>query len=102
MAIKINNLKFDGPFQSTNELKDDPGIYAILCEIKNHFYILDVGESETVKTRIEGHDRKDCWKKQFQGDAVYAVLYTQDKEQAERMSIEKQIRDRYQVPCGES
>jgi hypothetical protein len=100
MTIKINDLKFDGPIQSTDKLKDDPGIYAILCEIKNKFYLLDVGESETVKTKIESHDRKDCWKKQFQGDVLYAVLYIPDKDQAERNSIEKHIRNQYKIPCG--
>ena len=100
MLIMINDLKFDGPVKSTDELKDKPGIYAIISKIDKKYYIIDVGESETVKNRIENHDRKECWKEQFKGDFLYAVLYTPDKDQAERNDIAEQIRNNYKVPCG--
>jgi hypothetical protein len=102
MPIKINDLEFYGPVRSTDELQDDPGIYAILGEIDQKYYIIDVGESETVKTRTEGHDRKDCWGRKSRGDVFYAALYMPDKQQDERSSIEEEIRNRYQVPCGKS
>lgn len=63
MSITILKCKFEGPFESTDEFEDKPGIYAILGKKEYKHYLVDVGESAKVKTRVENHDRKDCWKK---------------------------------------
>jgi hypothetical protein len=100
MAINIKDLKFDEPIKSMDELKDKPGIYVILCKIDKKYYILDVGESEPVKSSIKNDDRKENWKKQVQTELSYVVMYTPDKNQAERNALEKQIRYHYNVPEG--
>ena len=100
MAIMIKDLKFDGPVKSTDGLEEKPGIYAILYTSDKKYFIVDVGESDTVKTRIENHDRKNCWKEKFQGEFLYAALYTPDKDQTARNDIAGQIRSFYKVPCG--
>ncbi len=99
MAITIGDHKFEGPFPSTDDLKNQSGVYVILdkwSDGTNH--ILDVGESETVKERVDTHDRKDCWKENQQGTLTVAALYTGE---ASRMKIEREIRQKYNVPCGE-
>ena len=101
MSIKIGNYLFDGPYTSTDRLEDRAGIYAILCQKGGESYPVDVGESATVKTRVENHERKDCWKNNCKGTLAIAVYYTLNLQQRGRMAIEQQIRAHYDVPCGE-
>jgi hypothetical protein len=64
------------------------------------YFLVDVGESAEVKSRIENHDRKDCWPKYCTGTLTASVLYTPNLHQAGRRKIEQAIRDQYQPPCG--
>ena len=101
MSITIGKCAFDGPFTSTDLLEDRSGVYATICEKGNEFYLIDVGESATVKTRVETHDRKSCWMENCQGNLVFAVYYTPNLQQSGRMTVEQEIRGQYQgICCG--
>ena len=39
---------FDGPFDTVGELKDLPGLYAVLADDKGKYRLLDVGEAFSV------------------------------------------------------
>lgn len=82
MSIKIGDYYFEGPYYSEASLENRSGVYAILCGNSNR--VIDIGESAKVKSRIEDHDRKDCWKRNCSETIKYAVLYTPDKQQAGR------------------
>lgn len=102
MSIRIGKYEFEGPYRDTASLEDRSGVYAILDQRENNRYgLLDVGESSNVKTRVETHDRKDCWERNKKGTIHYAVHYTPGLQQAGRMAIEQEIRDQYNPPCGE-
>lgn len=104
MSIKLGNYVFAGPYNTTNSLEDRSGIYAILCQREGNNYLIDVGESANVKTRVETHDRKDCWNRMNRerlGNLAVAVYYTTNLEQHGRMAIEQEIRNQYNVSCGE-
>jgi hypothetical protein len=99
MTINIGKYTFEGPYVSTTGLEDRSGVYAILCRAGDDLSVTDVGESATVKTRVENHDRKDCWKRECGGDLRYAAHYT--SREPDRMAIEQEIREQYSPPCGE-
>lgn len=101
MAIQIGNYTFEGPYTSANALEDRSGVYAIHCFFNLKYYLIDVGESATVRSRIENHDRKDCWVSNCNGTLTVSVLYTPNKQQAGRMEIEQELRSLYNPPCGE-
>lgn len=101
MSIIIGKYTFDGPYTSPNELEDRSGVYIIICQKDNKKDLIDVGESATVKSRVETHDRKDCWGKNCQGTLTVAVYYTPNLQQSGRMAIEQEIRNQYDIPCGE-
>jgi len=92
---------FEGPYNNTNNLKDHSGVYFITCYVNGKYYPIDVGESKNIKTRIETHDRADCWKKHCSGTVMVAVYYTPYKQQEGRMEIEQDIRYKYNFPCGD-
>ena len=101
MSITIGDYPFEGPYKSTSNLLDRAGIYAILTLKTNGKYsVVDVGESANVKTRVENHDRKDCWRRNS-NNIVLAAYYTPNLQQSGRMMIEQDLRDRYNAPCGE-
>jgi len=101
-TIKIGDYAFDGPYTSTDQIEDRSGVYAVLCKKGDKYVLIDVGESAKVKSRIDTHDRKDCWKKNCQGTLTYAVYYTPNLQQEGRMEIEQKIRGRLKPPCGET
>jgi len=100
MPITIGKYSFEGPYQSTYGIEDRSGVYAILCSNGNGNYsLLDVGESATVKTRLDSHDRRDCWTKKCAAPN-FAVYYTPNLQSAGRVTIEQEIRNKYNPPCG--
>jgi hypothetical protein len=101
MAINIGMYTFDGPFLNNDSLQDRSGIYAILCYVKGDYHVIDIGESATVKSRIETHDRRDCWENSCFTTLYYAALYTSNLQQSGRRRIESELRQQYNPVCGE-
>jgi len=100
MTITIGNYTFNGPYPSIGPIGDRSGVYAILCYRETKYYIIDVGETATVRSRINTHEREGCWRRECQGTLNYAVRYTPNLKQAERMKIEQEIRTQFNPPCG--
>ncbi len=99
MTISIINYTFDGPFSSVNDLKNQSGVYVILGDHgAGNRQVVDVGESNDVKTRVSNHDRANCWKRQGYSKLTVAALYTNE---ARRMEIESQLREHFKPPCGD-
>ena len=100
MSIKITGYTFEGPYTYTSTLKNQSGVYAILTPISySNYKVLDIGESATVKTRVESHDRVPCWKRYANnGKILYAVYYTDERN---RKIIEQTIRKSEKPPCGD-
>ena len=100
--MMIAGYDFEGPFSSTDSLHDEAGVYVILDyrPSRNSYIVLDVGESTTVKTRVENHDRTFCWTQNQQGTLYCAALYMPNSTRRQRMAVESAIRDEYNPPCG--
>ena len=100
--ITISSYEFEGPYSTSNDLSDSAGIYVILDNRSDgKWYLLDVGESDGIKTRIENHERQPCWRQNRQGTIGVAVLYTPTWSENGRRFLESKIRKEYQPPCGE-
>lgn len=101
MSILIGKWEFEGPYRSAEILKDRSGVYTILDQRRDgKYYVVDVGESKAVKTRIKSHDRNHCWTRHQQGNLTVAVLYTPNLQQVGRMAIEQELRSQYTPVCG--
>ncbi len=101
MSIDIGCYTFDGPYTDTDRLLDRAGLYAILDARPDNTYVVDIGESAEVKTRVASHDRKDCWKRNHVGTLQVAVLYTPSTQQSGRMVIEQELRDQFKPSYGQ-
>lgn len=100
MSIQIGSYTFVGPFTSTSNLRNSSGVYSILGRNSEaeRWNLVDVGESQEVKERIENHDRKPCWQRRGYNTLTVAAFYTNE---ASRMRIEKELRRQFNPPCGE-
>ncbi|MBW2647111.1 MAG: hypothetical protein JRE23_13240 [Deltaproteobacteria bacterium] len=96
MDFKRWGYDFEGFFYSASSLKQNAGVYVVWC---NKDRVLDVGESENVKYRVQYHDRKNSWRRQCSGTVYYSVAYIVDEQ--ERKKLEKKIRELENPPCGE-
>lgn len=102
MSIAIADYMFKGPLMSVNDLKDQAGIYAIICIRNQRIYIVDVGESPTIRTTVRKHPRKAYWAKSCRGIIAFAVYYMPEFHQpGKRVVIEQAIRRQYNIICDE-
>lgn len=100
MAITIGRHTFDGPHQTHLVLENRSGVYAVLDYRGGKYHVLDIGESATVRDRLDGHDRRDCWASNSRGSIAFAALYTPDAQQSGRMAIEQELRAQFSPTCG--
>ena len=103
MNIRINGFTFEGPYFDTLFLREWPGVYVVLdFNSINDFIVLDVGESDNIKRRIETHDRCTCWHRHLKRKLAYAVLYDPliYDPNWDRSAIEKKLRELTNPPCG--
>lgn len=98
MSIDVGGYSFEGPYDNTGSINDESGVYAIHDHRDNEYYIIDVGESKEIKSRVETHERKDCWNEKKKGSLTVSAIYA-DKENREK--IEQKIRSKLNIPCGE-
>ena len=97
MSIDISWYEFEGPYEYTEDLKDESGVYVVLNLTDDS--VIDVGQSDEVRSQVEYHDRKDCWSRYASKGVVYAAFYSDDD--TEMTAIEETIRDSYNPPCGD-
>lgn len=100
LTITGTNYQAEGPYTSTNNLKSQSGVYIITgtnTSSTSH-RILDIGESGDIKTRVSSHDRSDQWKRQGYTTLHVSAIYCNERE---RMTIEQQLRNHCNPPCGD-
>jgi len=102
MSLELKDYSFEGYFSSTLYLEDKPGIYAVLCRYFEKNKVVDIGEAENIKTRVDNHESSNCWRRNCQSSLVYAALYTPDLNQKARENIVDELRDEYEPVCGQN
>jgi hypothetical protein len=93
MSIKLGKYLFTGPFESIDKIKDRSGVYAIVDEVDNEYFLMDVGESIKLRTRIENHYKNASWLKYCNGKLTIYACYTPFLNQQGRIRIEKELRE---------
>jgi hypothetical protein len=59
MGFNLGKYPFTGPIASIDKLKERSGGYTIVCKEDREYFLIDVGESSKLRTRIENHDKKN-------------------------------------------
>ncbi len=99
MSIKLGKYSFTGPITSIGKLRNKSGIYAIVCKTDMEYFLIDIGESLKLRTRIENHDQKKCWIKNCNGQLIFFAHYTIFLNQKSRIIIEGELRELFRPAC---
>ena len=92
---KFNEINYEGPYSYPGSLKNISGVYVVVNPTDE---VIDIGESEAVRSRVENHDRKDCWDRHTRSPCYY-VRYLSGE--SARKDEEQKLRGKYQPPCGD-
>jgi hypothetical protein len=101
MAVTLADHTFEGPFLSTNPIREETGIYIVLGAGEDgQFKLTDAGESDNVRQTVDNHSRRSCWDQFGFTKLAIGVCYTPGKNEAERREVEGRIRSEFDPPCG--
>lgn len=101
MGIQIGRFHFNGPFHTLAGVHDVAGVYVTLDRRNNgDLLVLDVGESEKLRTRLLKHERAECWRRNALGGIQVAILATPRATLRQRQAIESEIRRAFAPRCG--
>jgi len=102
--VTIYNLGFQCVKLEQADFSDVAAIYVILCVgADNKSKVIDVGESGQVGSRINDHDRSDCWNKNCPNKNIWVCIYktpTSNYTIQQRRDLENKIRTYYKPNCG--
>lgn len=89
---------------SEANFKDVASIYVILCVAQDGSWaVLDVGQSGEVGSRIDAHNRQDCWKSNCPNNNIWVCVYPMPSSQysrQDREQLESYLRSQYNPLCG--
>ena len=89
---------------SEADFTDIAAVYVILCVKQDgNWTVLDVGQSGQVGSRIDDHDREECWDRNCPSKNIWVCVYQMPSSQytrEDRERFEAQLRDQYQPLCG--
>jgi hypothetical protein len=100
MSIQIKDYSFEGLYSLPSHLEEEPGVFVVFCQKYEKNEIVDIDESENVKSRIEDNERYNCWRRNCESSLAYAVYYTSDLTEKERSNIAYELRDEFNPVCG--
>jgi hypothetical protein len=102
--LKIGGKTFVCVKLSEANFTDIAAVYVILCVDENgQWTVLDIGQSGQVGSRIDDHDRKDCWRRNCASNNIWVCVYSMPLPQntkQDREKIEAMLRSQYNPPCG--
>ncbi len=98
--MNISGHTFEGSYNHIQGFNGTiPAVYVIIDTYNNQNSVLDVGQTEDLNNRFPNHPRESCWNSHRTGSISLWILRIQNEQ--DRLSIESQIRDQYNPPCGD-
>lgn len=108
--VEPTNLTIDGyAFAcvrlSDADFKDVAAIYVIICVASGGSWtVIDVGQTGQLGTRIDTHERIDCWGKKCPNGNIWVCIHRMPSDkytEEDRRKREKEIRSKHTNLCGE-
>ena len=109
MKHKTYSLNFKGYWSSDNlrYLPDDSGIYCVYRSILNQnrdvhtiVELIDIGESDKVRTRIQNHELSDEWIKHLKIGENLCFSYAEILPKSDRKRAEAALINRHKPPVN--
>ena len=87
---------FNG-FHSIDELhsiQNWPGLYSVFCYRDNTRQMMDVGESDNLRSAVKSSIEENLCCEDCKGTLIISVFYSSDMQESERQRIETEVRER--------
>jgi len=81
-------------------MEDYPGLYSVLCYCGGEHTMIDVGQSDDLKSAVENNGRKELWHQSCAETLLISAFYTYDMQESERKRLELEIRKQSDLPWG--
>lgn len=100
ITITVCGYPFQGPYADSTLLRDVAGVYVVACARDGDYYLIDVGQSASVKSSVGCHEASDAWRRDCRigGTLLFFALYLPQMQQAGRKNIESELRWYYKLP----
>ena len=102
------NLTIEGaPFACVRlaeaDFADVAAVYVVICVASGGSWkALDVGQSGSVGSRIDAHDRKDCWRRNCPSGNIWVCVHRMPSSSTQqREELERSLRRSLNPPCGD-
>jgi hypothetical protein len=93
MSILIGKYEFDGPFNSMDELKEKPGLYAVLHFKHDQYELIHIAQAHNIRGRIELSPLTDT---SAGGTVLLAACYTPECGRRARAIMVEEINNEFQ------
>ncbi len=93
MSIYLGLFEFEGPFVESNDMKDEPGVYALLHFVNNEYQLLRCGERDSL-SKWANRAKLEEIKHRLPGKMLLTVYYTNFPKEA-RKSIVRAITEEF-------
>ncbi|MEA2056414.1 MAG: hypothetical protein U9O78_01705 [Patescibacteria group bacterium] len=94
-TISIAGLTFKGPYPITSNFLESAGVYVISTGDD----WVDVGETDSLSSRITNHERKHCWSGYGNRNSLFLSFYP-ERNSKQRRFIESKVRQQLNPVCG--
>jgi hypothetical protein len=101
MFIPVANYRFDGPYETLEKVGERAGVFLIISNHINNYYLLDVDKAHNFQEDITKHKRRECWHKHKKGKMMYAFFFSEKNPNIDLNLIVTDVRNEYEnIPCG--
>ena len=91
MTVLIGSWEFEGPFGNLSELHDEPGLVAILTGKNDEYELIEMEESDSVKSFIDTHNKYNFRVENADEDLLVAVYYCSDLTASLRFGLIEEV-----------
>ena len=94
MGVLIGKLEFEGPFNEALNIREEPGLFGILCEVNDELELVELDECDCLRnclTREEHVNNILFYTETCRGKLSAIVHYTSDLQPKERRDLKRQL-----------
>ena len=99
MGIVIGPIEFEGPYADATELREEPGLYAILSENKGEFELVELDEASCVRHCLDADEYTSnirFFQETSHSNLIAAVHYTPELSRDQRRNMKMRLMEEFQ------
>lgn len=90
MSILVGKLEFEGPYDNPELIRDEPGIFGIVCEVEDELELIELDEMESLRDCLISDEHVSnlrFYEETCHGKLSAIIHYTSDLTSKERREV---------------